>query len=87
MWRPTGHCGLPALSSSKARSSCRGVGDLVRPSADLQSRVAPHRSINVPSARVLLSLGMGGPWTAALRDSLRPKILPPTYVIIGHFRQ
>ena len=31
VWRPTGHWGRPALSSSNARSNWRGVGDRVKP--------------------------------------------------------
>lgn len=29
------------------------TGDTLRPSADLHNKVAPHKSINVPSIRIL----------------------------------
>ena len=48
------------------------------PSVDLQRRVAPHKSIRVPSVSTLFSVGTAGPWTAALRDSRNPKTFPPT---------
>ena len=76
--RPTGHCGRPAFNSSRHRSNCLGVGDRDNPSADLHRRVAPQRSINVPSFKTLFSVWTCGPWTAALRDSLNPNTSPPT---------
>ena len=48
------------------------------PSVDLHNKVAPHKSIRVPSVNTLFSVGTAGPWTAALRDSRNPKTLPPT---------
>ncbi len=50
------------------------------PFSDLQSSVAPQRSIRVPSTSTPLSSGTGEPWTAADRDSRSPKTFPPTEI-------
>ena len=53
---PTGHCGRAALISCRRASMCFWVGVWKRPSAVLQSRVAPHRSMREPSCRTLVSV-------------------------------
>ena len=39
VWRPTGHWGRPALSSSNARSNCRGVGERLNPEKNEKNKI------------------------------------------------
>lgn len=56
------------------------TGECLSPSADRHNRVAPHKSIKVPSCRALVSSYTGWPFCCADRHSLRLNTSPPTDV-------